>query len=90
MNFKLSEMKTGDVIICTAAEKDINDFSIFGLVVANNPESSSMLIRRYMKRGSLCIGSRTWDYSQIRSYYRTATDKELAEFKANDAIACLS
>lgn len=86
----LSEMKTGDIMVCTAAEESINDFSIFGLVVANNPESNSMLIRRYMKRGNLCIGSRTWDYSQIRSYYRSATNEELAEFKANDAIACFS
>lgn len=84
----LSEMKRGDVIVCTATEESINDFSIFGLVVANNSESNSMLIRRYVKRGSLYIGSRTWDYSQIRSYYRSATNEELAEFKANDAIAC--
>ena len=46
----LSEMKRGDVIVCTATEESINDFSIFGLVVANNSESNSMLIRRYVKK----------------------------------------
>lgn len=69
----------GDIIVCNEKDsEELNDFSVFAMVINNNINEKKMLIQRHLKLGKLYCNTIEMPYSFIQGYYKLP-DKNTVE-----------